>query len=437
MAIPIERAHVPPGRQGAPRLKDRNLVPLAPVPFNDLDCPVCGAHTPAVDRVRFIGLQVIADQRCANCGTAFVRDMPIGFQCEHPLAYTPDDRKILTPESEPWIGYPQYAEVSREEVRYERRVFREHRKVIILNTLDHLYGHVLLKLFNAQEYLDRYPDHGLIIITQPVFAWMIPKGVAEVWYAHVRLGRTRAWHAGLDTFVQEQLPRYEEVHLARCWPHPDTFRLDIGRFTGEAPFPLAEFTTRPPHITFIAREDRLWFPSPLMKFLFRALNPLGLRKALGRLWVGRQTAMVREAMRRIRAAVPDATFSVVGLSRPGGFDAAVEDLRSTRMTDELERAWCKAYAKSHVVVGVHGSNMLLPTAHAIGMVEILPHDRHGNIVQDVTVRWKDRMQLFLYRFVDEFAPPAIVADHVVRMIQDLPQHRDNYCVNIFDPAERP
>ena len=437
MAIPPDRAHRTPSKQGAPRLADRNLVPLVPTAFTDLDCPACGASRPSVGRIRFIGLQVIADNHCGGCGISFVRDMPVGFQCEHPLAFTPEDRRILTPEAEPWITYPQYAEVNNADFPIVRKVNRACERVIILNTLDHLYGHVLLKLFNAQAYLDRYPDHGLIVITQPIFAWMIPAGVAEVWLADVKLPRTRAWHACLDTFVQAQLPRYKEVQLARCWPHPDTFGLDIERFTGVAPFPLEEFAARAPHITFVAREDRLWYASPLAKFLHRATNPMGLRKWIGRWWVARQTAMVRRTMQRIRRVLPHATFSVVGVSRPGGFAGLADDLRSTRMSEELERSWCRAYARSHVVVGVHGSNMLLPTAHAAGLVEILPHDRHGNIVQDVTVRWRDRMQLFLYRFVDEFAPPAIVADHVVRMIQDMPQHHDSYCVNIFDPGQRP
>jgi hypothetical protein len=141
--------------------------------------------------------------------------------------------------------------------------------------------------------------------------------------------------------------------------------------------------------------------------------------------------MVRSTMRRLRKEVPWITFSVVGLGPAGSWPADVNDLRTQRMDVEVERAWCRAYAKSQVVVGVHGSNMLLPTALAAGCVEILPHDRLENIVQDISVRYADRMQLFLYRFVDEFASPAMVTRHVVSMFRHQKIYRRNNLVNVF------
>ncbi|MCP6769670.1 hypothetical protein NL529_32960, partial [Klebsiella pneumoniae] len=66
--------------------------------------------------------------------------------------------------------------------------------------------------------------------------------------------------------------------------------------------------------------------------------------------------------------------------------------------------------------------------------EVLPHDRHGNIAQDVSVRWNDRLQLFLYRFVDEFASPAAVARLAVSMLQDFTLYHRNNRINIFDHA---
>jgi hypothetical protein len=147
--------------------------------------------------------------------------------------------------------------------------------------------------------------------------------------------------------------------------------------------------------------------------------------------------LIRKSMRRIRAEVKDVTFTVVGLAPSGGFDGLAEDLRTTRMDKETELTWCRAYAKSHVVVGVHGSNMLLPTAHAAGLIEILPHDRFGNLAQDVSIRYRNRMQLFLYRFVDEFAPPSMVARNAVSMLRHFTLYYRNNQVNTFTNDPRP
>ncbi len=414
-----------------PALQDRNLVPLTPALFNDFECPKCTAPRPVPSRNLFIGIQVLGDYRCPACGAQYLRDLPVGFQTELQLAFEPESRNILHWNAEPWITYPEYASPTTFKFAIERKVFSQRSKVIVLNTLDHLYGHVLLKLFNAQHYLDNYPDHGVILLIPKMFEWLVPKGVAEVWVVDQKLSQARAWHPCIDAFVQEQLPRYEEVSLARCWSHPEFTAIDIGRFTGIKPFELSEFTTRSPHITFVARTDRLWFDSAFSKLVYRALNPLRLRSSLGGLFVHRQTAMIKKTIRKIKREYPDASFSVVGLAEPGGLAGLAEDLRTKRIDKETELLWCRTYAKSQVVIGVHGSNMLLPTAHAAALVEILPYDRYGNIVQDVCVRENDRMQLFLYRFVDEFATPTAVARQVVSMFRYYTlYHRDNR-VNVF------
>ena len=422
----IESDHGP-----GPVLEDRNLVPVKPALFNAFACPACGAPAPASSRSLFIGIQVLGDHTCKACGAHYYRDLPVGFQVDLPLAFDADTRRILHWNAEPWITYPEYRTPTTFEFRIERNVIKEHKRIIILNALDHLYGHVLLKLYNAPRYADHYKEHGLVVLIPRMFEWLVPDGVAEVWTVDQKLSQARAWHPCIDAFVQAQLPRYDEVQLARAWGHPVLAEDSIVRFTHVAPFPLAEFTTRPVHMTFVARTDRLWFATPIDKFCYRAAGVLGRTNILRRHFVRKQTRMIARVMRMIKEELPEATFSVVGLAPPGGLTGLAQDLRTTTMDKETELAWCRAYAKSQIVVGVHGSNMLLPTAHAAGMIEILPHDRLGNIGQDVSIRFQDRMQLFLYRFVDEFASPSEIARQAVSMIRYFTLYHRNNQVNIF------
>ncbi|MBX2977859.1 MAG: hypothetical protein KF905_01060 [Flavobacteriales bacterium] len=375
------------------------------------------------------------ERRCRSCTYAYLQDLPVGFAVDDPMAIGMEDGALHNPKNgEAWIHGPLmdgYASKQDKEVNIERVVYHERDRVIILNTLDFLYGHVLLKLYNAQHYLDQYPDHGLIVILPRMFKWLVPAGVAEVWIVDQRLGEAHGWYTAIDRFVNEQLPRYKEVGLGKGYAHPEFASMDISRFTKVEPFKLEEFNTAPRHITFVARQDRLWFATAGAKLLYRILNRLGLRKSLGRSFVRWQDILIKRSMERILRVYPDVSFTVVGLGDPGGFGPRVQDLRTLKMNEATELAWCNAYAKSQIVVGVHGSNMLLPTAHAAGCIEILPYDRYGNIVQDVSVRYHDRMQLFLYRFVDEFASPRTIARHAVSMFKDFTvYHRDNR-ENIF------
>ncbi|MBK8580845.1 MAG: hypothetical protein IPL86_03100 [Flavobacteriales bacterium] len=412
-------------------LKDRHLIPLKPALYNDFACPECGTAKPDAVKAMVLGKQTAAEYKCASCGTGFVRDLPAGFTVDLPIAWRLSDKKPYHPANgtaEDWAAYPDYQVPRTERYNVQRKVFKQCKRIVVLNTIDHLYGHVLLKLLNAQHYLDKHPEIGLVVIVPKMFEWLVPEGVAESWVFDIKLKEAWGWNAGIDAFVHEQWDRYDEIYLAPGYSHPEFSKIDIERFSRIKPMELGEYLTTPPHITFVARRDRLWYSSPFAKFLHRALKKVGFFADIAVWW---QDRMVASAIRKVRRQMPQARFTVVGLAKPGWMPEGVEDLRTMRMSLETELAWCRAYAKSQVAVGVHGSNMILPTAHAAGCVEILPYDRYGNIVQDISVRYDDRMQLFLYRFIDEFATPAAVSRHVISMYKDFDIYRLDNSVNIF------
>lgn len=419
-------------------IQDSHLVPLLPGPSPGVSCPGCGSAQVEAKGSAWPGIHVMGDYRCGACGLEFLRDLPVGFAVDHPMALSKADGRLYNLHDGPaWIYDPlakSYAQPWEGPVQVERSVRMSCDKVVVLNTLDYLYGHVLLKLYNAQYYLDKYPDLGLVIIIPRMFQWLVPEGVAEVWLVDQRLGEAQRWSLAIDRFVQDQLPRYKEVYVGKGYAHPEFAHMDIARFSKVAPFGLEHFLDLPAHITFVLREDRLWIAGPRMKLLYRIARKLGRRTPWHRWFIHAQDRLVKRTIKHIRKALPDARFTLVGLGRPGGMPADVQDLRVSRMDQETELTWCRAYAASQVVVGVHGSNMLLPTAHAAGCVEILPYDRYGNMVQDISVRYHDRMQLFLYRFIDEFASPRAVARHVVSIFKDFQVYRQDNQVNIF-PSE--
>lgn len=412
-------------------LQDRHFIPLKPHLYNDFKCPECGAHGPDGIRTMVLGKQTAAEYKCAGCGLSFVRDLPAGFTIDLPLAWRLEDKHPYHPPqglAEDWPAYPDYQLPKTSRYNVQRKVFRECRRVIILNTIDHLYGHVLLKLFNAQHYLDNHPDIGLVVMVPKMYEWLVPEGVAESWVFDIKLKEAWGWNAGIDAFVQEQWDRYDEIYLAPGYSHPEFTRIDIERFTRIKPMAMEDYLKTPKHITIVARRDRLWYACAFSKFTHRVQRKLRLFPDL-HVWV--QDRLVARTIRKIRRRFPEVGFTVVGLGKPGGLPSGVEDLRTMRMDLDTELAWCRAYARSQVVVGVHGSNMILPTAHAVGCVEILPYDRYGNMVQDISVRYNDRMQLFMYRFIDEFARPREVVRHVTSMYKDYEIYRLDNQVNIF------
>lgn len=415
--------------------KKHDLIPLKPQVFNDFSCPECGKHGPDATGVFFPGIHVFGAYQCGACNTSFGRDLPIGFANDHPLAMGSADGKFYnTTDAPDWLTGPfihHYQNQVDDEVTVKRTVYKESKDVIILNCLDFLYGHVILKLYNAQHYLDNHPDKGLVIIAPKMYSWMIPEGIAEYWEVSVGIGKLQTWYSKFNDFVQDQLVDFDRVWLGRGYSHPDFSKIDISRFIDVQPFALEDFTKKPLHVTFVTREDRLWFRSVPGKFFYRVLRKLGMKDSLGKIFVRAQDRMMAQTMRKVRTQLPDAEFSVVGIGSPGFSDDLASDLRTKSMNTEVEVEWCRAYGKSQFVVGVHGSNMLLPTAFAAGCINILPRDKNGNIVQDVSVRYANRLQLFLYRFTDEFASPSVIARTAVSMYRDFPIYYNNNIVNVF------
>jgi hypothetical protein len=416
-------------------LKNQDLIPLTPNVFSDFVCPVCQSDEVQATNLFFPGIHVLGAYNCASCNAEFERDLPIGFANDHPLAVDRSNKNFYNTTNAPdWLTGPflsNYHNRTDENVSVERIVYKECDEVIILNCLDFLYGHVILKLYNAQHYLDNYPDKGLIIIAPKMYSWMIPEGIAEYWEVSMGIGKLQRWYNRFDEFVQEQLPRYKESFLGRGYSHPEFTKIDISRYIDVKPFLIERYTELPLHITFVSRQDRLWFRSIPAKFVYRVLRKLGLKDSFGYYYVRVQDRMMKQSMLRIRDEFPDATFSVVGLGKPVFESDLADDLRTMKMSREVELRWCEAYGKSHFVVGVHGSNMLLPTAFSAGCINILPRDKNGNIVQDVSVKYDNRLQLFLYRFVDEFASPDVVAGIATSMYKDYPVFYKNNLVNVF------
>ena len=137
--------------------------------------------------------------------------------------------------------------------------------------------------------------------------------------------------------------------------------------------------------------------------------------------------MVSELVEALRSDLPALDFAVVGLAEAGGrgdLPVWVKDMRRPKSGDDAERGWCERYAASHVVVGVHGSNMLLPSAHAGGVVELIGPERWGNFTQDILFRDAAdcRETLFRYRFVDELTPPSELA----RLVSLLLRKRESF-----------
>ena len=390
------------------------MIALHPVTDADHACPHCRIRL-AVNGWYIPGMRNLADLACSQCGREYYGDLPSGHGLSYPMLLEKATGEVHARVPVPWFSellYTSYAQRRSEPLDLLVEDYKPARRAVLLNCLDYRYGHGLLKLLNAQYYLSHRPDLGLIVLVPRYLRWLVPEGVAWVWTVDQPLNQGTEWNDWLGGEIHRRIEQLDECHLSVAFSHPHPDDVDIEKFTRVMPFPLHEWEERlyRPTVTFIWRDDRLWIGASSDG------TPDGVAGDSAYALLEQSLKIITLAT-RLRKRVPGLDFAVAGLGRPGGLPEWMLDLRMAVPDGEAERRLCQRYARSHIVVGVHGSGMLLPSAHAGSIIDLMPEERWGNALQDLLVRRDDlRETLFRCRMVPLSVSVDALCDLVVSLL---------------------
>lgn len=403
-----------------------------------VDCPACGTRL-TLGQIQFAGMPIFVECQCAGCSRAYWLDWPAGHALLHPtLLDTSSGRAYF--DGLAW--YPRMLvrcfNSRRSPVTAAIRVRRREpasERVVLVNCVDFLYGHCLLKLLSGLSYARLNPDADVVVVAPPLLHWLIPTDVSIV-EVDLALSQSECRIEGLDEVVKDLLGSYGEISISPGISQPPLTGDDIVRLTGPEVAPLAFWSTpdeNGPLVSLIVREDRLWL-GPRRPLLARLAGRASRR--LGRwLLLRRQRRCFARVVQRVRAAQPDVRFAVIGLGTAGATPPGALDLRQPpgTVTEEHERRWVATYARSRIVVGVHGSNMLLPSGLAGAVIDLLPPDRLRNIGQDLLITderdHEPKLSLFRYRILPLSTSPEAVAEIIVSILNDADRHHQNMIEN--------
>jgi hypothetical protein len=363
------------------------MLQLKPTLEHNSTCPHCASTLDPVDTL-WMGMHVFVKSNCASCQSEIIEDLKIGHSLYHEANKIDLEREIVFGRG---MGHPNLIESLKTDrqlgTEIDREIFKEFKQVIVLNCLDYLYGHCLLKLLNIQRYLEEFPAYGTIAIVPKFLRWLVPDGVAEVWTIDIPLRNNLLCYSEVNNFVRGEFARFDEIYVSKAYSHPSKF--DISKFTRVLKHSFDNENFR---ITFVWREDRLWC-NELMNKILKKTNLI----SLGLIF---QNWKIRRLFGQIRQQFPSAVFTVAGLGDNTRFPQWIDDCRVTKFDRDTERETCHIYAQSRLIVGVHGSNMLLPSAHAGMTIDLLSADRLGNIAQDILYQEPDpRQASFRYRYL--------------------------------------
>jgi FkbM family methyltransferase len=299
---------------------------------------------------------MLADGDCSACGHRYLQDLPAGHGLMYPAALDLDTGEVFQAGYGPWFAdalRPMWETPDTEPATLTVERGDGARPAVLLNCLDKIYGHALLKLLNVGRHLE---DEGraVIVVIPASLRELVPEGVAETWIVDAPTCRFAGWLVDLEARIALELDRVGDCLLSPAFPHPHPSTYSLDTLLGE----LAPERVGDPSIVLSLRADRSWGATDRAQ----ATN-------VARLW------------ERLASAFPGAGCTAVGAAAPGGLPSGIADLTRSDPDRETERRWLGLLRGADLVIGVHGSNLLLPSGLARASIELLPEERYGNALQ--------------------------------------------------------
>lgn len=328
------------------------------------NCPTDGANLD-VTGVVIPGMRCLADSICPTCGTRYYVDLPVAQGLKSPVILNQATAEVYDPLDLAWFSNPLKEgflnPVNSEIVPIIHKFFDADR-IVIINCLDFLYGHSLLKLLNVQRYLDHSPELGCCVLVPAHLVHLVPDGVAEIWEFPVPIKEGWKWYLSLQRWMSQQLTKRKECFLSPAYSHPSNQVYDLHRFARNLPDISKQIGQYQPIILFSYREDRFWGQT-----------------------LTHQQRNLQKLYDRLSAIFPNMVFVLVGFGQQNQIRVTgvkLIDLRTDKFDVEHDHLWMAYMSAADCVIGVHGSNMLLPSGLSKSTVELVPRSRLRNTVQD-------------------------------------------------------
>ena len=395
---------------------------LKPFQSPKSNCPKCAFKNEGFASYYFIGAHILGYGKCDNWDVFYYYNWPIGHGADFPISFSENGLARYSEKSYQWMVKPLVKAVNTDlhlDVPIKKIVRKNIKHALLLNCLDPCYGHVIWKLFNTAFYQNIPRHQGVIVMIPANCKWMVPDHVAEIWTVDLSLKYFNCQLKDLNAFIDKQLDAYDKFQILPIFTHIDHQIVDLYQFFRTSPFQLEQFSNKQTHNTFIWREDRVWLPTKLEAWLNLVVSRFAL-KWLKPLLLYRQLMIMGKVGKMVKQVLPQVRFKVTGLGTWGKFPPEYEDLRTLKTTEELELKWCDTYANSHLVIGIHGSNMLIPTALASGFIEMLPRYKIPFVSEDILMKHPARYQTFLGRHLSTSTSVQDISGHVISMLMDFP-----------------
>lgn len=396
-----------------------NLYPPEP---SSKKCLWCGA-TASIKDWAIPGLWVMGLFQCSGCDRSIWSDLDYGVGALAPIQIDAD-----TSEGRRLNGHQWYVDLTTR--AYQSRVSKpvtisvegnnDIRTGLLFNCLHPWWGDTVSLILRT----NLLKDSGIpiIVLTTRDAAWLIPNYVSQTWIVEDNVSSSVIWNEGLAQSVKELASRFESLQIPTVFQPANLTREDIECLTGVAPFKRSDWMDVEPTFGFVYRSDRCWIPP--VNFLSKL--PERLKKIIKQRYTDEQQQMKQliQCFQQVKRCIPNARFVCFGLrdkNRVEPLPNWIEDHRTSVVGVRENKMWCEMAAKCHVIVGVLGSHMTLPSFYAGSVVDLMPQYMASLVLTDIGIVCNDtREALFLYRVIPSSIDSFDLASVIVSIYANAP-----------------
>ena len=138
------------------------MIQIKPTIEQQGTCPGCGKEINPF-RVLWQGQHTCGVFKCPSCQTLFLEDFKMMFSIDAPFQVNLSTGQLIqlygSADYVGWFGKPLRQSVGNPQaypnLTMKVEKIKEHQEVVILNCLDFLYGHSLIKLLDIEYYLEQ------------------------------------------------------------------------------------------------------------------------------------------------------------------------------------------------------------------------------------------------------------------------------------------
>lgn len=330
-----------------------NLLKLDTYSFDE-KCVYCGNKL-VLEKYFFYGWRYLYECRCTKCQANFLVDMPIFSGIPYPAIYDKDKKKVVNSVADWWKDPLENINLNmvNDNIISYLSISIKRKKIIVFNLLDFVFGHCFMRLERLTYYIDneKYKEYDFLVIIPSQLRFLIKnfENKISLIETNTSFSKYKYFYTCIDREIKNSIQSYCDVYCEML-KYPQQEFLGLTKLN----LPIRKWVNEIDKIVIVYRKDRTVGVTSRSQYIFYKKLIL----MLGSL---------------------DIKIILIGDKDKYWF-SNVCDLRVEKMEQNTDDIWNEACSGS-ITIGVHGSNMLIPSICSSYNIEFVNTDKLYNFGQ--------------------------------------------------------